>query len=91
MSQTNTPTVPRHWRHTVGLFAGPVAALLVLMVPWSGLSPQAHALSAIVALVVIFWLTEAIPLSVTALLDVLGFFVIWSASVWLVPMALALP
>lgn len=52
----------------VGLLAGPVAALLVLLAPLPSLSPDAHRLAAILAWVVCYWVAEPIPLPVTALL-----------------------
>jgi len=56
------------WRGTIGLIAGPLLALSVLLLPFSGVSLEAHRLAAIVTLVIVFWLTEAIPIPVTALL-----------------------
>jgi len=56
------------WRGTIGLIAGPLLALGVLLLHFSGLPPEAHRLAAIVTLVIVFWLTEAIPIPVTALL-----------------------
>jgi len=54
-------------RQTLGLFLGPAALVLVLVIP-SDLPPEAHRLAAVLALVIVFWVTEAIPLGVTALL-----------------------
>jgi len=54
-------------RQTVGLVLGPLAFLIVLASP-TGLPSQAHRLAAVFALVVVFWITEAIPLPATALL-----------------------
>jgi sodium-dependent dicarboxylate transporter 2/3/5 len=56
------------WRRTVGLFLGPSAFVLVLLVPTPGLTGEAHRLAAIVTLVVAWWVTEAIPVAATALL-----------------------
>lgn len=56
------------WRKTAGLIGGPALAGLVLLCPLPALSSAAHRLAAIVALVITFWITEAIPLPVTALL-----------------------
>jgi sodium-dependent dicarboxylate transporter 2/3/5 len=55
------------WRKRVGLFAGPLAALIIFLLP-SSLSPEAHRLAALLAGVVIFWVTEPIPIPITALL-----------------------
>ncbi|MEW5982025.1 MAG: DASS family sodium-coupled anion symporter [Acidobacteriota bacterium] len=55
-------------RKTFGLFAGPLCFLVVLLAPGPVLSAPAHRLAAILALVVAFWITEAVPVAVTALL-----------------------
>ena len=55
-------------RMTVGLVLGPVIFLLLLAMPMKGLAPSAHRLAAIVGCVMVFWITEALPLAVTALL-----------------------
>ena len=54
-------------RGTIGLFSGPAAFLLILALPLD-LSPQAHRLAAVFGLVIVFWISEAIPLAATALL-----------------------
>ena len=51
----------------VGFFAGPAAAALVYLAPLP-LPPSAHVLSAILTCVVLYWITEPIPLPVTSLL-----------------------
>lgn len=60
------------WRKTVGLFAGPITAFIILILPLSsasgGLTPQAHRLAAILGFVVVYWITEPIPIPITALL-----------------------
>ncbi len=55
-------------RRRVGLLAAPVVFLVLWSLPLSGLSMEAHRLLAVFGLVVTLWLTEAIPLAVTALL-----------------------
>jgi solute carrier family 13 (sodium-dependent dicarboxylate transporter), member 2/3/5 len=55
-------------RRTVGFFLAPAVFLTLLVLPLAGLSPQAHRLAAIMATVVVLWVTEALPLPVTALL-----------------------
>ncbi len=51
--------------------AGPLAALVILLVPApNGLSEQAWAAVAVVAWMVIWWLSEAIPIPATALLPI---------------------
>ncbi len=55
-------------RRTVGLFLGPVLFAAVLAWPMPTLGTDAHRLAAVLALVVTFWITEAIPIAMTALL-----------------------
>ena len=54
-------------RRTVGLFLGPavLAALLIAPLP---IPAPAHRLAAILAMMVVLWVTEALPLPVTALI-----------------------
>ncbi|HEY4485112.1 MAG TPA: anion permease, partial [Nitrospiria bacterium] len=55
-------------RRTLGLFLGPAVGLLIALLPLPSLSAEAHRLAAILSLVVIYWMTEAIPIPVTALM-----------------------
>ena len=55
-------------RRGVGLALAPVVFLLVWFLPLAGLKPEAHKLAAVMAAVVVLWVTEALPLPVTALL-----------------------
>jgi len=55
-------------RGTVGLVAGPILFAFLLFWPTPSLTPEAHQLSAIMALVVTLWITEALPIPITALL-----------------------
>jgi sodium-dependent dicarboxylate transporter 2/3/5 len=55
-------------RATVGLVLGPVLFAGLLALPLPGLPAAAHRLSAVLALVIVFWITEAVALPVTALL-----------------------
>jgi len=57
------------WRRRSGFVLAPAAFALVW---WTagGLEPRAHRLAAILAAVVVAWVTEAIPMTVTALLGV---------------------
>lgn len=55
-------------RRTVGLILGPAAFILLLALPPSGLAPAAARLAAVVAWVLIWWITEPVPIPVTALL-----------------------
>jgi solute carrier family 13 (sodium-dependent dicarboxylate transporter), member 2/3/5 len=55
-------------RRTVGLFLGPAVFLILLLVQLPASTPEASRLAAVVAWVVIWWVTEAIPIPATALL-----------------------
>jgi sodium-dependent dicarboxylate transporter 2/3/5 len=54
-------------RRSIGLFLGPLLFVAVLLAPTT-LEPRAHRLAAVFVLVIVFWVTEAIPLPATALL-----------------------
>ena len=54
-------------RRTAGLFAAPAVLLALLFAPLP-LEPAAHRLAAILAMMVVLWVTEALPLAVTALI-----------------------
>lgn len=56
-------------RRGIGLFLAPAAFLSMLAWPMPELSPEAHRVAAIAVLVVIWWITEALPLAVTALVS----------------------
>jgi sodium-dependent dicarboxylate transporter 2/3/5 len=55
-------------RRTVGALLAPALFLGLLVLPLPGLSVEAHRLAAVMAAVVVLWVTEALPLPVTALL-----------------------
>jgi solute carrier family 13 (sodium-dependent dicarboxylate transporter), member 2/3/5 len=55
-------------RQGIGSLLAPTAFILLLALPLPGLSPAAHRLAAVLAAVVVLWVTEALPLAVTALL-----------------------
>jgi sodium-dependent dicarboxylate transporter 2/3/5 len=54
-------------RRTVGMFLGPATLLVMLFAPLP-LTWQAHRMAAILAMVVVLWITEALPIAVTAML-----------------------
>ena len=56
------------YRKRVGLFLGPITGLVFYLLPFESLSPQAHTLAAVLAFVCMWWVTEPIPIPVTALL-----------------------
>lgn len=53
-------------RATVGLLLGPAVLVVLLLVP-TALPVPAQRLAAVMSLMIIFWMTEALPLAVTAL------------------------
>jgi solute carrier family 13 (sodium-dependent dicarboxylate transporter), member 2/3/5 len=55
-------------RRVLGGVIAPLAFLALLGAPLSGLSPQAHRLAAVLAAVVVLWISESLPMPVTALL-----------------------
>ena len=55
-------------RHRIGAVLAPIVFLLFFALPLPALSPAAHRLAAVLAAVVVLWVTEALPLAVTALL-----------------------
>ncbi|MFQ5662894.1 MAG: SLC13 family permease [Terriglobia bacterium] len=55
------------WRRRLGLFAGPLAALGVYATA-AGLPVEQRRLAAVLVLVIVFWVTEVLPIPVTALL-----------------------
>ncbi len=57
-----------HKRRTLGLFCGPIIAILVLITPIQGLTPEAHKLLSIMTLVALWWITEPVPIPVTSLI-----------------------
>ena len=54
-------------RRTAGLFLGPAVLLILLVAPLQ-LAEAPHRLAAILAMMVVLWVTEALPLAVTALI-----------------------
>ena len=55
-------------RRRAGAVLAPAVLVLLLLWPMPGLSAPAHRLAAVMATVVILWITEALPLAVTALI-----------------------
>jgi sodium-dependent dicarboxylate transporter 2/3/5 len=68
--ETLTPREERfeRRRRTVGLFLGPGTAIILFLIPMTSLSRPAHTLAAVIGWVVVWWITEPIPLPMTALL-----------------------
>ena len=61
--------VSRHWRERSGFLLAPAAFVIVWFAPL-GVDVPAHRLAAILATVVVLWITEAIPMAMTAFLGV---------------------
>lgn len=57
-----------NWRNNIGLFLGPLVFIIFYFLPYSSISYQAHTLSAILLWVIIWWITEPIPIPATSLL-----------------------
>lgn len=55
-------------RHRAGFVLAPVAALAVAWLELPALTPEAHRLAVVMVAVVLLWLTESLPMPVTALL-----------------------
>jgi solute carrier family 13 (sodium-dependent dicarboxylate transporter), member 2/3/5 len=55
-------------RRRSGLFIAPALFLIVLFLPLEGLRPEAHRLAAVMAGVIALWMTEALPLPISAML-----------------------
>ena len=61
-------------RHKIGLFLGPLLFILLVAIrPFPGLSMQATSAAGIALLMATWWITEAIPIPVTALVPLILF------------------
>ncbi len=56
------------WRGAAGFVIAPALFIALLLLPLPALKPEAHRLAAVMAAVVVLWITEALPLPATALL-----------------------
>ncbi len=56
------------WRKKLGLLVAPLLACLVYALDFPTLKPEAHRLAAVMSAVVVLWITEGLPMPVTALL-----------------------
>ncbi|HEX8359013.1 MAG TPA: DASS family sodium-coupled anion symporter [Longimicrobium sp.] len=55
-------------RNRAGFFLAPLVFAALLLAPMEGLKPEAHRLAAVMAAVIVLWITEALPMPATALL-----------------------
>lgn len=55
-------------RQTLGLFLGPVVFLIMYLIPLP-LEPNQHTLIAVLSFTIVYWLSEAIPIPVTAVIS----------------------
>ena len=55
-------------RQTFGLIVAPILFVVLLAMPFPGLPPAAHRVAAILGPMIVLWMTEGLPLPVTALL-----------------------
>lgn len=55
-------------RNKAGFIVAPILFLIVWFLPMDSLSTEAHRLFAVISLVLVLWLTEAVPLSIAALI-----------------------
>lgn len=68
-SRETAPHEPVGPTHVLGLLGGPAALVLAFVVPApSGMAPEAWMMAGIAAWMVIWWLSEAVPIPATALL-----------------------
>lgn len=70
--QTRSATEARfeRLRRQAGLVLAPAVFILLILLPIPGLKPEAHRLAAVIAAVVVLWISEALPMPVTALVGV---------------------
>lgn len=67
---TSAEATFERWRGATGLFLGPLLALAVYIAPIHVKQP-AHTLAAVLTWVVVWWVTEPVPIPITALLGVI--------------------
>ena len=65
---TELHSAPGRTRLIAGLTLAPIVFVAILLMPAPSLTPAAHRLGAILAAVVVLWVTEALPMPVTAML-----------------------
>ena len=68
MEHRENPYPSGHRKERIGLIAGPILAGLMYVFLPDSLNPSARTLAAILTWVVVYWITEPIPIPITALL-----------------------
>lgn len=56
------------WRRRVGFILAPLVFCAIWFLPFESLKPEAHRLAAIIAVIVVLWFCESLPMPVTALI-----------------------
>lgn len=56
------------WRNRAGFILAPIAFLAIYFSHFESLKPEAHSLAAVIAVVIILWICESLPMPVTALI-----------------------
>ncbi|MCA4899077.1 MAG: SLC13 family permease [Bacteroidota bacterium] len=69
-----TKNISTDWQKLIGFFAGPlVFFLLINLISSDFISPSAGKVLALAAWIIIWWMTEAVPIAITALLPLVLF------------------
>ena len=55
-------------RRSIGFFLGPLVFLTLSLLPMNNLSSRAHTLAAVIGWVIVWWITEPVPIPATSLL-----------------------
>lgn len=56
------------WRKRTGFVLAPLVFAGILLTPFENLKPEAHRLAAVMAAVIVLWLCESLPMTMTAIL-----------------------
>ncbi|HMQ02880.1 MAG TPA: SLC13 family permease [Pyrinomonadaceae bacterium] len=55
------------WRNRAGFFLAPAAFFAIWFYPFQTLNPEAHRLAAVMSMVIVLWLCESLPMTITAI------------------------
>ena len=69
VKETLSPAEERfeRWRNTIGLYLGPLVAIILWSIHMPTISYKAHVLAGIIGWIVVWWITEPIPIPISAL------------------------